>query len=62
MQKPTRATREGNMRTVALGLLVTLMLGLAAEKLSSQTAPGTAPRHEVTATEYEGWKKELTKP
>src|SRR5436190_18944942 len=60
MQKPTRATREGNMRTVALGLLVTLMLGLAAEKLSSQTAPGTAPRHEVTAAEYEAWKKDLS--
>jgi kynurenine formamidase len=48
------------MRTVALGLLVTLMLGLAAEKLSSQTAPGTAPRHEVTAAEYESWKKDLS--
>ena len=48
------------MRAVALGLLVTLMVGLAAGTLSSQTAPGTAPRHEVTATEYESWKKDLS--
>jgi kynurenine formamidase len=44
------------MRGFALTLLVASILGLTAQQLSSQTAP----RREVTAAEYEGWKKELS--
>ena len=44
------------MRAFAQSLLVLLIVGLAAGKLSSQTAP----THVVTAAEYESWKKELS--
>jgi len=44
------------MRAFARSLLVLLIVGLAAGKLSSQTAP----THVVTAAEYESWKKELS--
>jgi kynurenine formamidase len=44
------------MRGFALSLLVASILGLTAQQLSSQPAP----RREVTAAEYEGWKKELS--
>jgi kynurenine formamidase len=44
------------MRAFALSLLVTLMVGLAAGTLSSQTAPS----HTVTAAQYESWKKDLS--
>jgi hypothetical protein len=44
------------MRALARSLLVLLMVGLAAGKLSSQTAPTRA----VTAAEYESWKKDLS--
>ena len=44
------------MRAFALSLLVTLMVGLAAGTLSSQTAP----THTVTAAQYESWKKDLS--
>src|SRR6266700_678275 len=47
---------EGSMRAFAQSLLVLLIVGLAAGKLSSQTAP----THVVTAAEYESWKKELS--
>jgi kynurenine formamidase len=44
------------MRGFALTLLVVSILGLTAQQLSSQTAP----RREVTAAEYESWKKDLS--
>jgi len=44
------------MRVFALGLLALLMVGLTAGKVSSQTTPN----HEVTAAQYEGWKKDLS--
>src|SRR4051794_14897449 len=44
------------MRGFALTLLVASILGLTAQQLSSQTAP----RREVTAAEYESWKKDLS--
>jgi len=44
------------MRGFALTLLVASILGLTAQQLSSQTAP----RGEVTAAEYESWKKDLS--
>jgi kynurenine formamidase len=44
------------MRGFALTLLVASILGLTAQQLLSQTAQ----RREVTAAEYEGWKKELS--
>jgi kynurenine formamidase len=44
------------MRGIALTLSVASILGLTAQQLSSQTAP----RREVTATEYESWKKDLS--
>src|SRR6266704_2094003 len=47
---------EGSMRAFAQSLLVLLIVGLAAGKLSSQTAPTRV----VTAAEYESWKKDLS--
>src|SRR6202795_2058080 len=44
------------MRAFARSLLVLLIVGLAAGKLSSQTAS----THAVTAAEYERWKKDLS--
>src|SRR5712691_81682 len=44
------------MRTFALSLLVLLIVGLAAGKLSSQTASTRM----VTDAEYESWKKDLS--
>jgi kynurenine formamidase len=44
------------MRGFALTLLVASILGLTAQQLSSQTAP----RREITAAEYESWKKDLS--
>jgi hypothetical protein len=43
------------MRTFAASLLALLLMGLAAGKLSSQTAS----THVVTPAEYERWKKDL---
>src|SRR5258708_1640144 len=57
---------EGNMRSfapntvassiVATGLLGLAIIGLTAGNLASQPAP----KREVTAAEYEGWKKSLS--
>ncbi len=44
------------MRAFAVSLLALLLMGLAAGKLSSQTAP----THVVTPAEYERWKKDLS--
>src|SRR5258708_9778981 len=44
------------MKAFARSLLVLLIVGLAAGKLSSQTVS----THAVTAAEYERWKKDLS--
>jgi kynurenine formamidase len=44
------------MRAIAVSLSALLMVGLAAGKLASQTAPS----HVVTPEEYERWKKDLS--
>src|SRR5580693_1438897 len=44
------------MRAFAVSLLALLLMGLAAGKVSSQTAP----THVVTDAEYERWKKDLS--